>query len=228
MGLKTHAYCETKPYKGILFVDKASSDPGVLGCITVECDGDHVSICKPTTRQSPIYLGARSFISDLIGLQPKSFSNVPPGTPPYAVSQELTQDDVYDALASEFENYTKSKDDPRLDLAEKLKLGGRAHEIPRALRLKEEFAKAFTRNQLQSSATQRYIKLLAEVDARFNSDVYPAIVDGASIPKTAALIKTHISDPIIEAHKSDPLVNHVVLDRMIYYLTGLCHIRWTP
>jgi protein SERAC1 len=58
--------------------------------------------------------------------------------------------------------------------------------------------------------------------------VYPAIVNGASPAETAILIKAWISDPILSAHQHDALVNHVVIDRMIYYLTGICHIRWAP
>ncbi|MBR0719463.1 ABC-three component system protein [Bradyrhizobium liaoningense] len=226
-GLATHAYCETRPYLGNVIVDKASANPGVAGCVTIEFNGNHAEICKPPSKQSPIYAGARKFISDLIGDAPRPVAALASKILSAKHSGHLDQDDSYVALADEFENYTTAKE-PRLDLAEKLRLGGKAHEIPRAIRLKEEFAKSFARNQLQSSSTQRYIKLLAEVDSRFNSHVYPAIVNGASAAETAALIKAWISDPIIEAHKDDALVNHVVLDRMIYYLTGICHIRWSP
>ncbi|KJC48181.1 hypothetical protein UP06_09395 [Bradyrhizobium sp. LTSP857] len=186
-----------------------------------------MDICKPPSRQSPIYLGAKKFISDANGLSPKHSSAPAFKRFAHADSQDAEQIDQHDALADEFENYTTPKDEPRLDLAEKLKLGGRSYEIPRATRLKEEFAKTFARNQLQSSATQRYIKLLAEVDSRFNTHVYPQIVNGASASETAALIKAWISDPIMKVHEDDVLVNHVVIDRMIYYLTGICHIRWS-
>jgi protein SERAC1 len=231
LGFFSHAYCETKTYKGQIIVDKASANPGVAGCVPVEFNGDHLEISKPPSRQSHIYVGARKFISDVLGtpLNPPSskfFGNVHQHD-----KDELSQieaDDNVDALAEEYANYTTSKDEPRLDLAEKLKLGGREYEIRRATRLKEEFAKSFTRNQLQATATRRYINLLAEVDSRFNAHVYPAIVKGASPAETAILIKTWISDPIMSAHKDDNLVNHVVIDRMIYYLTGICHIRWSP
>jgi len=231
LGFFSHAYCETKTYKGQIIVDKASANPGVAGCVPVEFNGDHLEISKPPSRQSHIYVGARKFISDVLGtpLNPPSskfFGNVHQHD-----KDELSQieaDDNVDALAEEYANYTTSKDEPRLDLAEKLKLGGREYEIRRATRLKEEFAKSFTRNQLQATATRRYINLLAEVDSRSNAHVYPAIVKGASPAETAILIKTWISDPIMSAHKDDNLVNHVVIDRMIYYLTGICHIRWSP
>jgi protein SERAC1 len=232
LGFSTHAYCETKAYQGQVIVDKASANPGVVGCVTVEFDGHHLEICKPPSRQSPIYVGARKFISDLLGIPLN-----PPSPQLFGKTLQSSEDDLgqieevdhtIGALADEFENYTTSKDAPRLDLAEKLRLGGRQYEIPRATRLKEEFAKSFTRNQLQASATRQYISLLAEVDSRFNAHVYPAIVNGASSSDTAILIKTWISDPIVSAHKNDALVNHVVIDRMLYYLTGICHIRWSP
>jgi protein SERAC1 len=234
LGLSTHAYCETKAYKGQLIVDKASANPGVAGCVTVEFDGHHLEICKPPSRQAPIYVGARKFISDVLGTPLN-----PPSPLFFGRIHQNGEGDLgpiedgepaFGALADEFENYTtnKDKDEPRLDLAEKLRLGGRAHEIPRAVRLKEEFAKSFTRNQLQDSAMRRYINLLAEVDSQFNAHVYPAIVNGASSAETAVLIKTWISGPILSAHQHDALVNYVVIDRMIYYLTGICHIRWAP
>jgi protein SERAC1 len=232
LGFSTHAYCETKAYQGQIIVDKASANPGVLGCVTVEFDGNHLDVSKPPSRQSPIYVGARKFISDVLGTPLN-----PPSPPIFGTTHQIGQSDqgsteehgdIDDPLSDEFLNYTKNKDGPRLDLAEKLRLGGRQHEIPRAIRLKEEFAKSFTRNQLQASATRRYIKLLAEVDSRFNTHVYPAIVNGASSTETAILIKDWISDPILSVHQNDDLVNRVVIDRMIYYLTGLCHIRWSP
>jgi len=236
LGLLTHAYCETKAYQGQIIVDKASANPGVLGCVTVEVDGHHLEICKPASRQSPVYVGARKFISDALStpLSPPS----PPlfvkahqngaGNPGPIEVDGIEVDVNIAALADEFANYTTSKDEPRLGLAEKLRLGGRTHEIGRAIRLKEEFAKSFTRNQLQASAMRHYINLLAEVDSKFNAHVYPAIVDGASLAETAVLIKTWISDPILSVHQHDALVNHIVIDRMIYYLTGICHIRWAP
>jgi protein SERAC1 len=231
LGFNTHAYCETKPHKGKVIVDKASSNPGVVGCVVVEFNGNHVEISKPPSRQSPIYVGARKFVSDVLGTQlipasPQLFGKLP--QPHEDKPSHADEDENVDALAEEYSNYTTVKDEPRLDLAEKLRLGGREHEIRRATRLKEEFAKSFTRNQLQASATRHYINLLAEVDSRFNAHVYPAIVQGASSAEAAILIKTWINDPIVSAHKGDNLVNHVVIDRMIYYLTGICHIRWSP
>ncbi len=217
LGFATHAYCETKGYYGPIIVDKASANPGVVGCVVVEFDGDHSEISKPKSRQSPIYAGARQFIRDLIE---------GPSIASSFLANPQQDADAADALADELEIYTTDKE-PRLDLAEKLTLGGRAYEIQRATRLKEEFAKSFTRNQLQLSSTRRYIRLLAEVDSRFNAHVYPAIVNGASISETTGLIKTWITDPILAEHPTDSLVNRVVIDRVIYYLTGICHIRWS-
>ncbi len=128
LGLSTHAYCETKPYKGQLIVDKASANPGVVGCVTVEFDGHHLEICKPPSRHSPIYVGARKFISDVLGtpLNPPSpllFGRIhQPGDDDLGPTED--GEPVFDAIADEFENYTtnKDKDEPRLDLAEKLTL----------------------------------------------------------------------------------------------------------
>ena len=137
--------------------------PAYSDTFPIEFDGDHFEIAKPPSRQSPIYVGARKFISDVLGTplnppSPQLFGRILQKEDQEAA--EVDEIDDVDALAEEYANYTTIKDEPRLDLAEKLKLGGRAYEIPRATRLKEEFAKTFTRNQLQPSATRRYIDLL--------------------------------------------------------------------
>jgi hypothetical protein len=131
------------------------------------------------------------------------------------------------AIADQYSFFTRSVAEDRLDLAEKLILGGRQSEIPRALRFKEQFAKSFTRNQLQASSTRHYLKVLAEIESRFNGHVYSEIVAGASHPAVADLIRLKVTDPILQKYASGDLVDAVVVDRMIYYLTGLCHIRWS-
>ena len=183
----------------------------------VPFDGNHMEICKPTSQLSALYAGCCHFIKGSLISR-------------HAVTGDVIDDvqtSVDAAIADQYSFFTSSVEEDRLDLAEKLTLGGRQSEIPRALRFKEQFAKSFTRNQLQASSTRHYLKVLAEIESRFNGHVYPEIIAGASRSEVTDLIRSKITDPILQNYASENLVDAVVVDRMIYYLTGLCHIRWS-
>jgi hypothetical protein len=217
--ISVKTYFETKPTKGLTVVDASSANPGIEGCVPVAFDGNHLEICKPSSQLSPLYTGCCHFIkSNLSG-----YYSIGDGD---EVEDDL-QASVEAAIADQYSFFTSRIEEDRLDLAEKLTLGGRQSEIPRALRFKEQFAKSFTRNQLQASSTRHYLKVLAEIESRFNGHVYPQIVAGASGPEVADLIRSKVTNPILQSYGSKNLVDAVVVDRMIYYLTGLCHIKWS-
>ena len=44
-----------------MVVDQASSDPGISDLIPIPLDEDHFSICKPSSRDSTMYLRVRTF-----------------------------------------------------------------------------------------------------------------------------------------------------------------------
>src|SRR5262249_13294907 len=62
LGIKNQAYSETKPTRGVLVVDPASADPGVLDLTPIPLDEDHVSICKIPTKDHLLYLRIRAFV----------------------------------------------------------------------------------------------------------------------------------------------------------------------
>ncbi|MEQ8383292.1 MAG: alpha/beta fold hydrolase [Coleofasciculus sp. A1-SPW-01] len=73
-------YCEKKKTQGILVVNETSADPGVKGVTPIPMDDDHLSICRPLSRESQIYKRVKRFISDYltysqpIKLEPKASS----------------------------------------------------------------------------------------------------------------------------------------------------------
>lgn len=170
ISIKT--YFETKPTNGFIVVDASSANPGVEGCVPVAFDGNHLEICKPTSRLSPLYTGCCHFIEDSLKTRTETIEDS-------GDAAEL-QASVEAAIVDQYSFFTQRVDEDRLDLVQKLTLGNRQSEIPRALRFKEQFAKSFTRNQLQTSSTRHYLRVLAEVESRFNGHVYPEIVAGAS------------------------------------------------
>ena len=212
IGIKT--YFETQLTNGFTVVDASSANPGVEGCVPIAFDGNHLQLCKPTSRLSPLYTGCCHFIES--SLKPRNNE----------VASDI-QDSDEAMLADQYAFFTIGVDGDRLDLAQKLTLGARQSEIPRALRFKEAFAKSFARNQLQTTSTRHYLKVLAEIESRFNGHVFPEIASGASRSVVADLIRSKVTDPVLEKYASGNLVDAVVVDRMIYYLTGLCHIRWS-
>jgi len=78
LKLKVGAYYESDPLKGItLIVDAVSANPGVVGCVPVAVDGDHFTLCKPTSRESLVYLSIKSFINSFLEGKPWQLYLVP-------------------------------------------------------------------------------------------------------------------------------------------------------
>jgi pimeloyl-ACP methyl ester carboxylesterase len=60
--------------KGILVVDETSAEPNILGEVAIPLDEDHLSICKPTTRDADLYKTIRLFFKEWIDSQAGSTS----------------------------------------------------------------------------------------------------------------------------------------------------------
>ena len=50
--------------KGVLVVDETSAEPNISGERAIPLDEDHISICKPTTRDAQLYKGIVRFLRD--------------------------------------------------------------------------------------------------------------------------------------------------------------------
>jgi len=64
LGIKMQVYCEKQTVAGILVVDETSADPGIQGVILVPMDDSHITICKPESKQSLIYVRVKRFIQE--------------------------------------------------------------------------------------------------------------------------------------------------------------------
>jgi hypothetical protein len=62
MGMRVEVYCEKIPTRGFVVVNETSADPGVAGVVPVPLDEDHISICKPPSRDSLLYKRTLRFI----------------------------------------------------------------------------------------------------------------------------------------------------------------------
>lgn len=59
-------YYELKKTGKFQIVDKVTANPGVHGCQPTAIDADHISICKPSTQQSHLYVSVTAFTRDVI------------------------------------------------------------------------------------------------------------------------------------------------------------------
>lgn len=121
-------------------------------------------------------------------------------------------------------------DSPVLGLEIKLRNAGRDTEIAKATELKERFSKMLYRHALSPSAQKIYAYLLANIEMLFEHKVKPLIDSSAS----KAEIDMHVADDVISgAYKDVDAANELgiyarEIRGMMYFLTGNCHINWTP
>jgi predicted alpha/beta hydrolase family esterase len=66
LGIVTEVYYEQQSTKGLLIVDETSSDPGIDQVVPMPWDADHLTICKFSTREEPLYLRLRQFIESFL------------------------------------------------------------------------------------------------------------------------------------------------------------------
>ena len=57
-------YYENESTSGVLVVNQTSADPGISGVVPIPLDENHISISKPKSKQSRLYLRVKKFIKD--------------------------------------------------------------------------------------------------------------------------------------------------------------------
>lgn len=205
-NIPVKAYCETKPTFGsTLLVNKNSANPDVHGCVLVPADDDHVSIAKPANQNAAVYKGVKQFIEEC---QKDSIL-------PVAINPEVSR------LDDEINKYKEQLD--RLDLEEKLSLGGRDFEIPTARRKREAFDRKFKKHAAQKSSQDFFTKILGQVETRFHLHVYPKIVEGTELTAVNTLLQDQVVDPILQAHGHEEGVNAALI-RSVGRISGCCRI----
>jgi NB-ARC domain len=63
LGVATMVFFENQPTKGLgIVVDRGTADPGLEGVIPIGLDADHQGMCKPLSRDDPIYKRTLNFV----------------------------------------------------------------------------------------------------------------------------------------------------------------------
>ena len=114
-------------------------------------------------------------------------------------------------------------------LEAKLRASGREGLLPFAQQMKELFTKKLVEHQFSEAAQEILASLLAEVVTRFHASVYPAIQQGASPDIVNTLVQNRVIEPVQALLDENVLrLYSTEINGMLYYLTGNCHIKWTP
>lgn len=65
-SITVRSYHESKKIAGILVVDAASSDPGIPQVRSIQLDEDHISIAKPPSQNSQLYVAVCATVNEFI------------------------------------------------------------------------------------------------------------------------------------------------------------------
>lgn len=136
--------------------------------------------------------------------------------------------------ATNISDNLKRYSEPRdiIGLEQKLIDGRKEYLLDDAIWLKQEYNKKLTKYQFYEPAQEIHAFLLSIVLEKFRNRIYPMIrQDSISDLEISTEISNAIVNPIlqmIQEHGCDDIMglNATDIEGMIYFLTGLCHIKW--
>lgn len=205
--LATAVYYEKYPTNGVLVVPKESADPGLAGVVPVPIDRDHVSICKPQSRDDTVYLGVKRHIHRVVK----------------SMEEAASRDNSLRLV----DNYSEKNTRDRRDLFHKLIDAGREHEYRYANDAQNGFARQYTKTGLLAAAREDHENLLSEIETRFVTHVYhPLICHSAADRDVRAALQEKVIDKLAGKEIGGTRVSPKLVLNGLYYLTEQCHISW--
>ncbi|MFC2966841.1 ABC-three component system protein [Acidimangrovimonas pyrenivorans] len=207
-GITTIAYYEKYKTKNVaLVVSPDSADPGCLKTRPIAVDADHAGICKPASKEAPVFVSLLRHLKKALETCPMPGFN--------EVGSGLSPDD-----------YSQKSEDDRRTLQEKLIDAGKEHEYATANNLQSKFARKYHRLGLFNEAKTKHDALLSAVEQRFLTHVFgPKICAGAPDAEVSAAVQEHVIDALCARAEFGVLSPTAVL-QALYYLTEQCHIQW--
>lgn len=205
--LQTVVYYEKMHIKGQLIVDRDSSDPGVAKTMPVAVDKDHISICKPDSRDDPVYLGLVRHIGVLLA--------------------EVTT--TADANGEPFAtvDFSIPSDRDRRELLVKMIDAKREHEYSIANEYQNVFAQSYYKLGLMTSARNNHDRILSDVEQRFHTNVYLKLIcKGADDSAIQSALQADVIDPICQKYSDIPSLTGLTVLQALYFLTEQCRVRW--
>jgi hypothetical protein len=201
-NIATVSYYEKfKTKNAVLVVSEESADPGVSGTRPIPVDADHISICKPQSRNDLVYISLVRHVKGVV----EACAPISGTDPSFAT-----------------DDYGQKLETDRRDLLQKLIDAGREYEYQKANDLQNKFAQRYYKLGLYTEARNKSDQILANVEQRFIMHVYnPKICKGASDTEIADALQTHVIDPV-----SSGSISPSAVLQALYFLTEQCFICW--
>jgi hypothetical protein len=232
-NISVKSFYETEKTWGIQVVDKTSGNPGVYGSDPIGIEGDHITICKPVGTGAPVHQSVCKFIRDHLTAKDGAGGPSEEGQPGKTTMKDKEADLGTESpssgieMLSDFEVFTQISEDDRRDLETKLTVADRAYLVRMAKRKKERFHMDLRRHIGQPAAVARYVRLMADVESRFNRHVARVIAEGRDQAEVDVAIQDYVLDPCVAVHSTaDQAISAHAVDGALYYLAGNCHIAW--
>ena len=148
------------------------------------------------------------------------------------LTKEVANEERYQGVKEELKYYLTKLDG--VDVQTKLNDGGLSeHEIIRAIRRKEKYAKQLEKNKFYESAQIIDSEIFAKIIIDFETHVeVPLINNNASKEDISKAVLEKVIEPTLDLINTegehDSFLNYTVEDiyGMIFFLTGKCHINW--
>lgn len=236
------AYYETDKTKGATVVDKVTANPHVHSCNPIALPSDHIGMCKPASRQAQLYQSVSALLRDTVtwlrtAATPSAVEALPSPTASALLPATLDTVAKCDAevglaglqpeILVDYQTFTAVAPDDRRSLAQKLAAVGRGYQVRDGERKKKRFSMMLQRHIAQPSALTRFIRMMAEVEVRFNRHVLREVASGGSLATVDATIQQDVIDPVLQTYGAqDTQISASTVDGALYYLAGNCHLRW--
>lgn len=230
------SFYETEKTYGFQIVDKVSANPGIIGSDPVAVQSNHIDICKPASKTTPVYASMCAMIRGILKkVAPEPSASGSGGCGSAGDTIDTKADGVTAAptasvapeVLADYEYYTTVADHDRRDLSQKLTDSGRAYAVGAAKRKKERFNMALQRHIAQPSAVTRYTQLLADVESRFSRHVARVIAEDGSAAEVDQAVQDQVIAPCAANHSSDENeITAGLVDGALYFLAGNCHLAW--
>jgi hypothetical protein len=145
------------------------------------------------------------------------------------LNKEFNADNKVDHIIHDLERYISERD--TIGLEQKLINGEMGHLYERASWLKQEYFKKLTRFQFFEPAQEIHALILGIILEKFHNIIYPMIRNNNSEAEVLLAISNQIIAPILNMVEQDGCddvmgITSTEIDGMIYFLTGICHIKW--
>lgn len=145
------------------------------------------------------------------------------------LNREFNADKKVDRIIHDLERYISERD--TIGLEQKLINAELGHLFDRASWLKQEYNKKLTRFQFFEPAQEIHALILGIILEKFHNLIYPLIRENCTEGEILSAVSDKIINPILNMIERDGCqdvmgITSTEIHGMIYFLTGICHIKW--